>query len=256
MLKIGRAGLIIGIIFLYLPMIFLVVFSFNRETFPGVWTGFSLQWYKALFSNKQVMLCLFNSLKIATISACFSVFLGTLTAIRIIKSKKTFLKNLLLTPLATPEIIVGFSLLLSIVTFKKITGWPKYGAQTIILGHVTLTIGYVLMIVHARLKDFDTHLEEAALILGATPYQAFLYITLPIIRPALLSGWLLSFALSLDDVILASFLSGPGATTLPMLVFSQLRLGITPELNALATMIIFAVSCVSLVLFCLLKPKD
>ena len=253
--KLGRFGLFIGIIFLYMPILFLMIFSFNQASFPGVWTGFSLQWYKDLFSNKQVFLCLLNSFKIATISASLSVLLGTLAAIRVVKSKKSFIKNLLLTPLATPEIIVGFSLLLSIVTFKKLIGWPKYGIQTIIIGHVTLTIGYVLMIIHARLKDFDVHLEEAALILGATPYQAFIYITLPIIMPSLISGWLLSFALSLDDVVLASFLSGPGATTLPMLVFSQLRMGITPELNALATMIILVVSCFALFFAFLLKKR-
>lgn len=241
--RVGQWGLWTGLVFLYAPIFFLVIFSFNEATYPGVWTGFSLKWYQTLFANKQAFNCLINSIKIATVSATLAMVLGTMAAIRIVKAQQRFLQNLLLMPLATPEVIVGFSLLLCIVAMRKTIGWPHhYGMPTIIIGHVTLALGYVLTIVSARLKDFDHHLEEAALNLGATPVQTFFYITLPIIAPALASSWLLSFALSLDDVVLASFLSGPGATTLPMLVFSNLRMGITPELNALASMIILVVS--------------
>jgi putrescine transport system permease protein len=254
--KLGKIGLWVGLVFLYTPIFFLIVFSFNEASYPGIWTGFSLRWYKTLFSNQQVFHCLINSFKIATISAFISVFLGTIAAIRIVKSRLRFIKTLLLTPLATPEIIVGFSLLLLIVAMRKIIGWPQYyGVQTIIIGHVTLTIGYVIMIVLSRLKDFDTHLEEAALNLGATPLQTFYYITLPIIMPSLFSAWLLSFALSLDDVVLASFLSGPGATTLPMLIFSNLRMGITPELNALASMIILVISSIVILISLVFRKK-
>lgn len=256
MFKWARIGLYVGILFLYIPILFLIAFSFNESEYPGVWTGFSLKWYKTLFANKQLFRCLLNSFKIATIAATLSVFLGTVAALRVIKTRKNFIKNLLLTPLATPEVIVGFSLLLFIVAIRKLIGWPRYyGIQTIIIGHIALTIGYVLMIVHSRLKEFDVHLEEAALNLGATPFQTFYYITFPIIMPALLSGWLLSFALSLDDVVLSGFLSGPGATTLPMLVFSSVRMGITPELNALATLIILSVSFLAIIFAILIRKK-
>ncbi|USO02051.1 MAG: ABC transporter permease [Alphaproteobacteria bacterium] len=253
--KILKLGLWIGIIFLYFPILLLILFSFNEAHYPVVWTGFSLKWYQQLFSDKQLFHCLINSLKIATISATISTILGTLAAINIVKSRKNLLKHLLMMPLSTPEVIIGLSLLLFIVGIRKITGGPTYGMQTIIMGHITLTVGYTLVIIHARLKTFDAHLEEAASNLGATPLQTFYYVTLPIIMPALASGWFLSFALSLDDVVLASFLSGPGVTTLPMLVFSSIRMGITPKLNALAT-IITACVLLAVVIFSVKKFKN
>jgi putrescine transport system permease protein len=243
----GITALIFGYTFLYLPIIFLVVFSFNKSRLPGVWTGFSFRWYEILFENETLISAVLTSLEIAAMSATLAVFLGTLAAVAMIRLKtfrgRTLFSGLVSAPLVMPEVITGLALLLTFITLERLIGWPaRRGMMTVTIAHTTLAMAYVYIIVQSRLQDFDRSLEEAALDLGAKPLKVFLTITLPIIAPALISGWLLSFALSLDDVVIASFLTGPGATTLPLLIFSSVKLGVTPEINALATIIIGIVS--------------
>jgi putrescine transport system permease protein len=250
MRRISRSGtlfLIIGYAFLYLPIIFLVTFSFNESRLPGVWTGFSLHWYSLLFQNEDLIRAVFTSFQIAAMTATLAVTLGTLAAVTMVRfgpfKGRTLFSGLISAPLVMPEVITGLALLLMFVTFERLIGWPsERGMMTITIAHTTLAMAYVYLVVRSRLMDFDRSLEEAAHDLGARPIAVFFAITLPLIAPALLSGWLLAFALSLDDVVLASFLSGPGATTLPILIFSSVRLGVTPEINALASIIIGIVS--------------
>ena len=248
----GFASLFFGYAFLYLPILYLVVSSFNQSSVPGVWDGFSMKWYGALLQNDAIMHALLTSLQIAGTSATLAVLLGTMAAISMVRlgsfKGRTFLSGLLPAPLVMPEVITGLSLLLMFVTFERMIGWPsERGALTVVIAHSTIGIAYVYMIVSSRLRDFDTVLEEAAQDLGATPSVVFFRVTLPLIVPSLLSGWLLSFALSLDDVVIASFLSGPGATTLPIVLFSSLRLGVSPEINALSGIMIGIVSLCVLV---------
>ncbi len=243
----GVTALIIGYTFLYMPILFLIVFSFNQSRLPGVWTGFSTRWYQLLFENETLLAAVLTSLQIAAMTATLSVILGTLAAVSMTRRKifrgRTLFGGLISAPLVMPEVITGLALLLTFVTLERLIGWPaQRGIMTVTIAHTTLAMAYVYVIVQSRLQDFDQSLEEAALDLGAKPFKVFMTITLPIISPALISGWLLSFALSLDDVVIASFLSGPGATTLPLLIFSSVRLGITPEINALATVIVGIVS--------------
>ncbi|CAO5682858.1 MAG: Inner membrane ABC transporter permease protein YdcV [Holosporales bacterium] len=238
--------LLLGYAFLYIPIIYLLIFSFNVSPIPGQWTGFSLKWYGDLFQNDALFKAFLTSLQIATISATCAVILGTIAAIAMTRFRsfrgRSFLSSLLPLPLIMPDVITGVALLLMFVTFEGMIGIPsERGILTVSIAHITLGIAYVYMIVQSRLQHFDESLEEAALDLGAKPHVVFFKITLPIIRISLLSGWLLAFALSLDDVVIASFLSGPGATTLPMVLFSSLRLGISPEINALAGIIILIV---------------
>jgi putrescine transport system permease protein len=257
----GSIALLAGYIFLYLPIIFLIIFSFNESRLPGIWTGFSLKWYKLLFENHVLMMAVLTSFQIAAFTATLAVILGTAAAICMVRfgrfSGRTLFSGLISAPLVMPEVITGLALLLTFVTFERLMGWPaERGMMTVIFGHTTLAMAYVYLIVQSRLMDFDKAVEEAALDLGAKPLRVFFTITLPIIAPALLAGWLLSFALSLDDVVIASFLSGPGATTLPILLFSSIRLGITPEVNALAAMIVAIVSIgVTAAGFIMLKKK-
>lgn len=232
-----------GYAFLYIPILCLIVFSFNKSQSVTEWSGFSLRWYHDLFSNKMILKGALLSLKIALMTASISVIIGTVAALVIVRFEsfkgKTFFHGLVTAPLVMPEVITGLALLLFFVVLKQTFGWPeKGGITTITLGHVTLTIAYVLVIVRARLLEFDRQLEEAALDLGARPTTVFFRITLPLIFPSIAAGWLLAFTLSLDDVVLASFLSGPGSTTLPMLVFSSVRTGVSPMINALATIIV------------------
>ncbi|MES2252735.1 MAG: ABC transporter permease subunit [Pseudomonadota bacterium] len=250
--KSGTAALIIGYAFLYLPIIFLITFSFNESRLPGVWTGFSLRWYSLLFENSALIHAVSTSFQIAAMAATFSVVLGTFAAISMVRfgnfKGRTLFGGLISAPLVMPEVITGLALLLMFVTFERLIGWPsERGMMTITIAHTTLALSYVYLVVRSRLLDFDRSIEEAAQDLGARPVTVFLSITLPLIAPALLAGWLLAFALSLDDVVLASFLSGPGATTLPILIFSSVRLGITPELNALASIIVGIVSIAVLI---------
>lgn len=239
--------LILGYLFLYVPILSLVIFSFNDSVFMNGWYGFTLKWYFKLMENDALFTSLFTSLKIATIAATFAVILGTLAAVVMVRFGRffgrTLFGGLISAPLIMPDVITGLAMLLLFVTMESLIGWPKErGITTVTIAHITFAMAYVSLVVQARLKEFDKSIEEAALDLGAKPYKVFLFITLPIISPALLSGWLLSFALSLDDVVIASFLSGPGSTTLPMLIFSSVRLGLSPEINALASLIIAVVA--------------
>jgi putrescine transport system permease protein len=257
----GVAALIIGYAFLYVPIICLIIFSFNESRLPGVWTKFSLKWYRVLWENDALITAVFTSFKIASITATSAVVLGTLVAVVMVRfgnfSGRTLFGGLVSAPLVMPEVITGLALLLMFVTFERLIGWPsERGMMTITIAHTTVAMAYVYLIVQARLQDFDRSIEEAALDLGAKPVKVFMLITLPLIAPSLLAGWLLSFALSLDDVVIASFLSGPGATTLPILVFSSVRMGVSPEINALATIIVGVVSIgITIAGFCVYRRK-
>jgi putrescine transport system permease protein len=234
---------IFGFVFLYAPIISLVVFSFNESKLVTVWSGFSTKWYGELFADPQMLGAAWLSLRIAAVSATIALVLGTLCAIALVRFRRfrgrTALSGMVSAPLVMPDVITGLSLLLLFVGMESILGWPAgRGMLTIILAHSTFCMAYVCVVVQSRLADFDMSLEEAAMDLGATPARVFFDITLPIIAPALVSGWLLGFTLSLDDLVIASFVSGPGSSTLPMVIFSKVRLGVSPDVNALASIII------------------
>lgn len=239
--------MVLGFLFLYAPIILLVIYSFNDAPAGVVWNGFTLDWYSSLLNNTQILNAASVSLQIATTSATFAVVLGTMAALVLTRFKRfkgRSLFGLLSTaPLVMPEVITGLGLLLLFVSSQHAFGWPQgRGMSTVIIGHTTLCMAYVAVIVRARLSEIDTSLEEAALDLGAHPLTVFFKITLPIISPALLSGWLLAFALSMDDFVIASFTTGPSATTLPMVIFSKIVFGLTPEVNALATIMMTVVA--------------
>lgn len=242
-----RAALWFGLAFLYVPIALLVATSFNPSRLTTVLSGFSLRWYAALWANQKLIDAALLSLRIAALSATGATVLGLgagYALARFGRFRGRFLfAGLLSARLVLPDVLVGLSLLLLFVQLEQWTGWPEgRGALTITLAHISVALAYVAVVVEARLADGGTELEEAAMDLGASPARAFLLITLPLLAPALLSGWLLAFTLSLDDLVVASFVSGPGASTLPMVVFSSLRLGVTPELNALATVILVVVA--------------
>lgn len=237
----------IGFLFLYAPIISLVVFSFNANRLVTVWSGFSLQSYVSLWEDPQLLPALWLSLQIAAIAASVATVLGTLCAVALVRFRrfrgKTVLQATVSAPLVMPDVITGLALLLLFVAMQALIGWPAgRGMLTIVLAHATFCTAYVTVVVQSRLGDLDLSLEEAAMDLGATPVRVFFDITLPIIAPALISGWLLAFTLSLDDLVIASFVSGPGASTLPMVIYSKVRLGVAPEVNALATIIIGVVA--------------
>jgi putrescine transport system permease protein len=239
--------LIVGLLFLYLPMVILVVYSFNSSRLVTVWAGFSGRWYIELFRDRQILAAVWTSLRIAFFSASMAVCLGTLAAFVMTRFTrfrgKTVLSSMVTAPLVMPEVITGLSLLLLFVHMAQMVGWPAdRGMVTIWIAHTTFCSAYVAVVVASRLREVDLSIEEAAMDLGAGPVKTFFHITLPVIAPALAAGWLLAFTLSLDDLVIASFVSGPGATTLPMVVFSSVRLGVSPKINALATLIILAVS--------------
>ncbi len=236
----------LGFFFLYAPILILIIYSFNASRLVTVWAGFSTKWYGSLWQDEELMSALSISLKVAASSASIAVVLGTLagtalTRFGLFRGRALF-SGMLSAPFIMPEVITGFSLLLLFVTLEQFTGWPEgRSVLTIILAHSTMGMAYVAVVVQARLTSFDRSLEEAALDLGAKPFKVFMVITLPLILPALVAGWLLSFTVSLDDLVVASFNSGPGATTLPMLIYSRVRLGVSPEINALATIIVLVV---------------
>lgn len=237
------ATLIIGYAFLYIPIFTVVAFSFNESKLVTTWSRFSTKWYTSLWDNEGLLNAILSSLKIATLSASAAVVLGTLAAIVMVRFGafwgRTLFSGLVSAPLIMPDIITGLAMLMLFVATEQLINWPAHrGLLTITIAHITLATAYVYLVVQARLQDFDRSIEEAALDLGAKPAKVFMRITLPLIAPSLISGWLLSFALSLDDLVIASFLSGPGATTLPMLIFSSIRLGLDPEVNALATILV------------------
>jgi putrescine transport system permease protein len=237
------AWLIACYAFLYAPIAFLIAFSFNTSRMVTVWTGFSTRWYVALWHDETMISAALLSLRIAAVSASIALVIGTLAGYALdrfagFRSRGAF-QIALATPLVLPEVITGLSLLLLFVTLEQLMGWPAgRGAGTVTIAHASVSVAYVAVVVRARLADTGTTLEEAAMDLYASPWRAFALVTLPLLAPALLSGWLLAFTLSMDDVVVASFTSGPGASTLPMVVFSATRLGATPEIYALATVIV------------------
>jgi putrescine transport system permease protein len=237
----------LGFAFLYIPVASLVVYSFNRSKLVTVWGGFSTHWYGELMHNQQILNAAWLSLKIATLSATLAVVLGTLGGLVLARfgafKGRTLLSGLTTAPLVMPEVITGLSLLLLFVTMEQLIGWPSgRGMTTIVIAHITLTMAYVTVIVQSRLTQMDESLEEAALDLGAKPAKVFFLITLQIIFPALMSGWLLAFTLSIDDLVITSFVAGPGSSTLPMVIFSKVRLGVSPDINALATILVSIVA--------------
>ncbi|GLQ18317.1 ABC transporter permease subunit [Maritalea porphyrae] len=237
----------LGFAFLYVPIIVLVVFSFNKSKLVTVWGGFSAHWYGELLQDPQILGAAWISLQIAFISASLALVLGTLAAFVLTRIGRFWFKPLLsgmtAAPLVMPEVITGLSLLLLFVAMEAMFGWPAgRGFTTIVIAHTTFCLAYVAVVVQSRLSDMDESIEEAARDLGAKPVRVFFDITLPTIAPALMSGWLLSFTLSLDDLVIASFVSGPGASTLPMVIFSKVRLGVSPEINALASLMIGVVA--------------
>lgn len=237
----------LGFLFLYIPIISLVVYSFNESKLVTVWSGFSFKWYAALLQDDELLSAAWLSLKIGLMTAFASVVIGTWAGFVLARFGRfrgfTLYTAMINAPLVIPEVIQGISLLLLFVAMEQIVGWPKgRGVFTMWIGHVMLCVSYVAIIVQSRVKELNKSLEEAALDLGATPLKVFFVITLPLISQALISGWLLSFTLSIDDLVLSAFLSGPGSTTLPLVVFSRVRLGLNPEMNALATLFITAVT--------------
>jgi putrescine transport system permease protein len=242
--------LVLGLSFIYLPMLILVIYSFNASKLVTVWGGWSVKWYVGLLDNTQLMGSVVRSLEIACYTAIAAVALGTLAAFvltRITRFKgRTLFGGLVTAPLVMPEVITGLSLLLLFVAMAQMIGWPQErGIVTIWIAHTTFCAAYVAVVVSARLRELDLSIEEAAMDLGARPWKVFFLITIPMIAPSLAAGGMMSFALSLDDLVLASFVSGPGSTTLPMEVFSAVRLGVKPEINAVASLILLAVSLVT-----------
>lgn len=231
----------LGFAFLYLPIVLLVVWSFNASKLVTVWGGFSTKWYAALLQDEQLLSAAWVTVRVGFLSATAATVLGTMAAIALVRGGRfrgrTLFSGMVYAPLVMPEVIMGLALLLLFVA----AGFGR-GFWTVMLAHTTFTLSYVAVVVHSRLVTFDRSLEEAAQDLGCTPGQAFLKVTLPNIFPAVLAGWMLAFTLSLDDLVIASFTSGPGATTLPMRIYSQVRLGVTPEINAVCTLLIAVVA--------------
>jgi putrescine transport system permease protein len=235
-----------GFAFLYVPILSTIVYSFNGSRLATVWGGFSTKWYAALFRNDQVIEALWLSLKIALVSASVATVLGTMAAIALVRMGRfrgrTLFSGMVTAPLVMPEVITGVSLLIFFLMLGQWIGWPSQrGFTTITLAHITFSMVFVTTVVQARLLQFDRAIEEAAMDLGSRPWQVLFDVTLPVISPALLSGWLLAFTISLDDVVITSFTTGPGSTTLPLLIWSKVKLGVTPDINALATLMVLAV---------------
>lgn len=239
--------LLIGLSFIYLPLVIMVIYSFNASKLVTVWGGWSTQWYGSLWENTQLMGSVFRSLKIAFYTAISAVALGTVAAFVLTRIPrfhgKSLLGGMVTAPLVMPEVITGLSLLLLFVAMNNLIGWPvERGMMTIWIAHTTFTSSYVAILVSSRLRELDISMEEAAMDLGAKPWKVFMQITIPMIAPSLVAGGMMAFALSLDDLVLASFVSGPGSTTLPMEIFSSVRLGVKPEINAIASLILLCVS--------------
>jgi putrescine transport system permease protein len=242
----GRGWLSLGYLFLYLPIMVLVVFSFNSSRQDMVWSGFSTRWYSELMNDGEIISGFGLSLKIAVLTACSSVILGTFAAFVLNRYRRfagrTLFAGMASAPLVMPEVIIGLSLLLMMVSVQKMFGFPERGMGTIWLGHTLLGMAYAAVVVQSRLQEMSKSLEEAAMDLGCRPHQVFFLVTLPNITQALASAWLLTFTLSLDDVVLSAFLSGPGSSTMPIVIFSRARLGLDPRVNAVAALTILVVS--------------
>jgi putrescine transport system permease protein len=235
--------LVFGYAFFYVPIASMIFFSFNRARLATVWGGFSTKWYVALFHNDQILAAAWLSLRIAVISATFATILGTLAGLSLARFRRfkgrTLFSGLVTAPLVMPEAITGISMLLLFVFMETLIGWPAgRGMTTITIAHTTFSLSYVAVIVQARLSAMDQSIEEAAMDLGSKPLQVLFDVTLPIISPAIVSGWLLAFTLSLDDVVITNFTNGPGTTTLPIYIWGKIKLGVTPDINALATIMI------------------
>ncbi len=252
--------LCIGIAILYIPILVLIGYSFNASSLVSVWGGFSTTWYVQLLHNDQILDSAWLSLEIGFVVSTGAVILGTLAAVSLVRFK-VFRGRLLLTgmvnaPLVMPEIITGITQLLLFISMLHVIGWPHRGFTTIAIAHVAFCTAYVTVTVQSRLQGADRSLEEAAMDLGSGPLRAFLDTTLPLITPALASSWLLSFTLSLDDLVISSFVSGPGASTLPMVIFSKVKLGVTPDVNALASLVICTVGVCVLIAGYLMRRNE
>ena len=250
-----------GLVFLYVPMILLIIYSFNYSKLVPVWGGWSTRWYKELFQSPEVWEAVGLSLQIAFINATFATILGTLAGLAMVRfgrfKGRTLFGGILVAPLVMPEVITGLSLLVFFISLKEFIGWPaERGFTTITIAHITFSLAYVAVIIQARLTGIGETLEEAASDLGARPFKVLKAITLPRLAPGMLSGWLLAFTLSLDDLVIASFVTGPGANTLPILIFSRIRLGLRPDINALATLIIiFVAALVALAAYLIFRQQ-
>ncbi|MPZ57453.1 MAG: ABC transporter permease subunit [Rhizobiales bacterium] len=244
--RVNLAALAIGLAFLYLPIAILVIYSFNDSRLVGVWGGWSLRWYRDLLGNQAMLDAAWASLRVAVLSASIATVLGTLAALALVRAGRfagrTAFVAMIYAPLVMPEVITGLSLLLLFVAINIDRGF-----WTVVIAHATLTLCFVTVVVQARLLDFDRSLEEAATDLGCPPWRVFMTITLPLIAPAVVAAWMLAFTLSLDDLVIASFTSGPGATTLPIRIYSEVRLGVKPEINAVCTIMIAVVASVLIV---------
>ena len=237
----------IGFAVLYVPIVIMIVYSFNASKLASVWGGWSTRWYGELLANEQILQAAWISVKVAVSAATIGTLFGLLIGYALSRfgrfRGRLLLSGMATAPIVMPDVVTGLSLLLLFISLEQIVGWPAgRGLQTVIIAHATFCMAFVAVVVQARLADFDESLEEAAMDLGARQPRVFFDVTLPMLAPALVSGWLLAFTLSLDDLVIASFVSGPGASTLPMVVFSKVRLGVTPEINALATLMIGAVA--------------
>ena len=235
-----------GFAFFYIPILSMMVYSFNASRLATIWGGFSIKWYVSLFSNKQVGAALILSIKIALISASFATILGTMAGIALARFTRfrgrVLFSGLVNAPLIMPEVITGISSLIFFILLAEFTGWPgQRGFATITLAHITFSMVFVTTVVQARLIQADRAIEEVAMDLGSRPWQVLKDVTLPVIFPAILSGWLLAFTISLDDVVITAFTTGPGSTTLPLLIWSKVKLGVTPDINALATLTVLVV---------------
>ena len=235
-----------GFAFFYIPILSMIVYSFNESRLATVWGGFSTKWYVSLFSNRQVLAALVLSLKIAFISASIATILGTMAGIALARFRsfrgRVMFSGLVTAPLIMPEVIIGISSLMFFIMLAEWVGWPaQRGFATVTLAHITFSMVFVTTVVQARMIQADRAIEEAAMDLGSRPWQVLFDVTLPVIFPAILSGWLLAFTISLDDVVITSFTTGPGSTTLPLLIWSKVKLGVTPDINALATLMVVVV---------------
>ncbi|MGH8242042.1 MAG: ABC transporter permease subunit [Steroidobacteraceae bacterium] len=245
--RLVTAMMIAGFLFLYLPIVSMILFSFNESRLVTVWGGFSTKWYGELFRNEQVLGAAWLSFRIAAMNATGATILGTLAGLALARfgrfRGRPLLTGLATAPLVMPEVITGLSLLLLFVAMEQLIGWPEgRGITTITIAHMTFSMAYVTVVVQSRLATLDESLEEAAMDLGARPAKVFFLITMPIILPAICAGWLLAFTLSWDDLVITSFVTGPGSSTLPVVIFSKVRLGVSPDINALATILVLLVA--------------
>lgn len=248
-------SVVLGFAFLYLPIVLLVIFSFNESKLVTVWAGFSTKWYASLFRNQGLIDAAWVTIRVALLAASIATVLGTMAALALTRytrfNGRLLFSGMVYAPLVMPEVITGLSLLLLFVAI----GFDR-GFWTVTLAHITFSMCFVTVVVQSRLLSFDRSIEEAAMDLGATPVRTFFEVTLPVIAPAVLSGWMLALTLSLDDLVIASFTSGPGATTLPMKIYSQVRLGVTPEINAACTILIGLVATGVLIASILTKRRE